>query len=79
LKRIRWTPAAVADLEQIGDYLREHNPSLAQPTMLKLYQTAQSLRRFPNRGRTGQLAGTAEIVHIARVLHGAQDWRKQSE
>jgi toxin ParE1/3/4 len=64
---------------------------LAQPTILRLYDAAQSLGKFPYRGRTGQLTGTRElvvvplpyvivytvadlIVHIARVLHGAQDW-----
>ena len=26
--RIRWTPAAAADLKNIHDYLREHEPHL---------------------------------------------------
>ena len=30
--RIRWTPAAAADLEQISNYLREHHPHYRQPT-----------------------------------------------
>jgi len=40
--RIRWTPAAAADLDQIKDYLAEHHPDLTQPTVVKLY--AQSFR-----------------------------------
>jgi plasmid stabilization system protein ParE len=36
--RIRWTLAAVADLEGIKDYLQEYYPHLAQPTVLKLYE-----------------------------------------
>ena len=90
--RIRWTRAAAADLEQIGNYLKEHNPRVARPTVTKLYDAAVSLRRLPNRGRAGSQAGTRELVipslpyvivyqvagetvHIARVVHGAQDWQ----
>jgi len=36
--RIRWTLAAAGDLEQIRDYLKQHHPRLAQPTVLKLYE-----------------------------------------
>ncbi len=35
--RIRWTPAAAADLQDISDYLKEHHPHYRQPTMRKLY------------------------------------------
>jgi plasmid stabilization system protein ParE len=34
--RIRWTPAAAADLDQIKDYLIERHPDLAQLTVVKL-------------------------------------------
>ena len=34
--RIRWTPAAAADLDQIKDYLAERHPDLTQPTVVKL-------------------------------------------
>ena len=61
---------------------------------MKLYEAAQSLKRFPNRGRAGSQASTRELVipplpyiivyhvagetvHIARVVHGAQDWQGQ--
>jgi len=49
-------------LEQISNYLKEHYSSLAHATALKLYNGAQSLRKFPRRGRIGQLAGTRELV-----------------
>jgi hypothetical protein len=29
--RIRWTPAAAADLERISDYLKENHPSYRDP------------------------------------------------
>jgi toxin ParE1/3/4 len=89
--RIQWARAAVADLEGIGAYLEENSPSLTESTLLRLYEAAQSLKRFSNRGRIGRVAGTRElvvsplpyivvyavaepVVHIVRVLHGAQDW-----
>ena len=60
--RVRWTPASADDLQQIGEYLKEHNPTVAQSTVERLYEAAQSLMRFPYRGRTGQQAGTRELV-----------------
>jgi len=36
--RIRWTPAATADLQRISDYLKNHHPHYRQPTMRKLYE-----------------------------------------
>ncbi len=36
--RIRWTPAAVADLEQINSYLTERLPNLRRSTMLRIHQ-----------------------------------------
>ncbi len=60
--RIRWTPAAIADLRSINDYLTEHYPHYRQPTMLNLHRTIYSLRQFPNRGRVGAKEGTREIL-----------------
>ena len=47
--RIRWTLAAAADLEHIKNYLKEHNPDLAQPTVLKLYEAVSMLQVDPMR------------------------------
>jgi len=60
--RIRWTLAAAADLEHIKDYLKEHNPELAPPTVLKLYEAIRSLKAMPRRGRVGREEGTRELV-----------------
>jgi toxin ParE1/3/4 len=62
LRRIRWAPAAAQDLQGISDYLREHHPSFARPTIQKLYRAARSLKQFPNRGRIGQKDTTRELV-----------------
>jgi plasmid stabilization system protein ParE len=49
-------------LESIRDYLRERHPSLEQSTIRKLYAAARSLKRFPRRGRVGQVENTRELV-----------------
>jgi len=59
--RIRWTPAAAADLQHISDYLKDHHPHYQQPTIRKLYESIRSLKELPRRGRPGREAGTREI------------------
>ena len=60
--RIRWTPAAAADLQGINDYLRQNYPHYRQPTMRKLYETIRLLKQSPYRGRPGTEEGTREIL-----------------
>jgi toxin ParE1/3/4 len=60
--RIRWTPAAAADLQHINDYLSEHHPRYRQPTMRKLYETVRALKQSPQRGRLGREDGTRELL-----------------
>jgi plasmid stabilization system protein ParE len=59
--RIRWTPAAAADLQHISDYLRERHPHYRLSTMRKLYETVRSLRQWPDRGSAGSEEGTREL------------------
>ena len=42
--RVRWTPAAAADLEYISQYLKERHPHYRQRTMRKLYEAISSLK-----------------------------------
>jgi toxin ParE1/3/4 len=60
--RIRWTPAAAADLEHISEYLKDRHPHYQQPTMRKLYAAIRSLKESPNRGRQGREGGTRELL-----------------
>jgi addiction module RelE/StbE family toxin len=60
--RIRWTPAAAADLEHLSTYLKEHHPDYWEPTMRKLCDGIRSLKQWPNRGRTGREDGTRELL-----------------
>ncbi|MGA7928163.1 MAG: type II toxin-antitoxin system RelE/ParE family toxin [Candidatus Sulfotelmatobacter sp.] len=60
--RIRWTPAAAEDLQGIYDYLKEHEPHLARPTVIEIRESARSLKKFPQRGRKGREEGTRELL-----------------
>jgi plasmid stabilization system protein ParE len=61
--RIRWTPTAAADLRSIYDYLKEHEPHLARPTVIEIRKAARSLKKVPQRGRKGREEGTRELPH----------------
>lgn len=45
--RIRWTPAASADLQHISDYLKQRRPHYRQSTMRKLYEAIRALKNAP--------------------------------
>jgi len=62
LKKLRWSRAAANDLEEISIYLREHHAHLSVSTVRRIYETAKSLRKFPERGRPGIFPGTRELV-----------------
>ena len=50
---LRWTPAAVADLQHISDYLKEHHPRYRQPTVRKLYEAVLGLKSGPSEAVLG--------------------------
>lgn len=60
--RIRWTMPAAADLENIKNYLMQHYPQFAEPTVRTIYQRIRLLKESPYRGRPGHRAGTRELV-----------------
>jgi toxin ParE1/3/4 len=60
--RIRWTPAAAADLDHISNYLEERHPGYQRPTIRKLYEGIRSLKESPHRGRPGREDGTRELL-----------------
>lgn len=62
-----WTEGAEQDLEDIlAYYLTEAGIEVAQSIFLRIRTAVQSLREFPERTRTGRVAGTRELV-IARL------------
>jgi toxin ParE1/3/4 len=62
--RIRWTPAAAADLEHISEYLKRRQPQYRQATVRKLHGVVHSLKQWPDRGRPGSEDGTRELVFV---------------
>jgi len=60
--RVRWTPAAASDFEQISDYLKQHHPRYRHSTVRKLFSAIESLRKSPSRGRAGREEGTRELL-----------------
>jgi addiction module RelE/StbE family toxin len=60
--RVRWTPAAAADLENINNYLKERYPRYRPLTIRKLYASIRSLKESPHRGRLGREDGTRELL-----------------
>ena len=87
--RIRWTPAAAADLERFSNYLKSRHPRYRQPTMLKLYQAINSLKEWPRawppwaRGRDPRAIISPyalcccvprdRSIEVLRIYHAAQD------
>ena len=63
--RIRWTPTAAADLQNIYDYLKEHEPHLARPTVIEIRKSARS-----NHGRNIARLHWALSVLGAREVSG---------
>lgn len=61
--RIRWTPAAFRDLRDISSYIeRQRSIPAANRICRFIYDSAQTLARFPERGRIGFDEGTRELV-----------------
>ena len=68
--RLRWTPLAADDLEDIYEYLLERHPRFRQSTVRLLYDAVGSLRKFPNRGRAGEAPGSRELIlpHLPYII-----------
>ena len=60
--RIRWTVPAAGDLEAIKNYLQEHYPRFAEPTVRTIYHCVRSRKTNPNRGKPGHRSATRELT-----------------
>src|ERR1039458_6741324 len=68
--RVRWTVPAAEDLESIKNYLQQHYPHFAEPTIRTIYQRIRSLKTSPNRGRPG----TAPAQENLRLRRSPTSW-----
>ena len=60
---IEWSAHAIADLQAISEYIeRDRNLETANRVARTIYETVQSLRTLPHRGRYGRIENTRELV-----------------
>ena len=79
--RVRWTTPAIEDFTHICDYTQEHfGRAQARRTALTIYDSVESLRGFPYKGKLGRKPGTSELnipklpfLAIYRVREGMID------
>lgn len=60
--RIEVSDAARRDLVAAFDYLAERSPKAALATRSAIRKAVLSLRKFPNRGRQGEMPGARELA-----------------
>jgi toxin ParE1/3/4 len=61
--RIEWSEHAVCDLQAISEYIEsDRDLATANRIARKIYDSVQTLRRLPYRGRNGRLENTRELV-----------------
>ncbi|XBQ16316.1 MAG: type II toxin-antitoxin system RelE/ParE family toxin [Oceanicaulis sp.] len=90
MKRLQWSAAALAELQNAVRYVAQDSPKAAIDQLDRIDGAARSLAETPI-GRPGRVAGTYEkrvvqtpyiIVYafdastltILRVIHGRRDW-----
>ena len=60
--KLRWTPRAVADLEEISDYLAAASPQAWEHLLQRVEQLTETILDFPLMGKAGLVPGTREFV-----------------
>jgi plasmid stabilization system protein ParE len=66
---IRWTKPASDDLNQICDYINEHDSAvIARRVALSIYERVSTLAELPERGRPGRKIGTRELIFTGSAI-----------
>jgi toxin ParE1/3/4 len=60
--KLRFTPRALADLIEIAEYVRQHNPAAAVRVRAAIYASLQNLILFPRVGRRQKAEGVRKFV-----------------
>jgi toxin ParE1/3/4 len=87
---VRISRPAQRDIRTVYEFIATENPGAAVATVAALFDAINGLEHFPQRGRSGRIAGTRELVvrtgHviayavrpdevvIVRIRHGRQLW-----
>lgn len=61
---VEWLPAAQRDFNTIIDFIAEDNPSAAIEQGNEIEHQIASLREYHQRGRSGRVKGTRELVIV---------------
>jgi toxin ParE1/3/4 len=59
---LRWTSAAIEDLDQAGAFIEADNPRAASAMAGRVQEAVETLVRYPNLGRAGRVRSTRELV-----------------
>jgi toxin ParE1/3/4 len=59
---LTWSLLAVTDREAIYDYIEAESPRSAILVDDRIWNSTAALKRFPEMGRPGRIAGTRELV-----------------
>ena len=59
---VRWTPIALADLENAFEFISADKPRAAAATIATIQSCLKQLKAFPETGRAGRVKGTRELV-----------------
>ena len=62
MKRLRFSPKALADIATIHAYIANDSPAAAKRVVRMIIGALGRLKPFPHSGRNGRLDGTYELV-----------------
>jgi toxin ParE1/3/4 len=60
--RLKWSQAAIRDLQEIRGFIAQERPMAAQRVAQRILQVVRNLEQFPRMGRPGRVEGTRELV-----------------
>ena len=60
--KLRFTPLAIANIEEIADYIRVRNPAAAKRVRAAIYDGLQNLLLFPYAGRRQKVEGVRKFL-----------------
>ena len=67
--RVFWTPRAVEDLVRIARFIHEDNPQAARRFADRMKRRAESLCRFPTRGRVVPEVGRGDVRELIEGIY----------
>lgn len=62
MTNVRWLRKALANLDEISEYIAQDNPKAAREFVAEIVSQTEHLVDQPNLGRPGRVAGTRELV-----------------